>query len=144
MNNSRVPAATVEFRHRTAIQMRFGDIDMFGHVNNGAYLQYADTAKFAFFTELMDEPFNPAAVGLVIASIKCDYYAQTFMSDEIEVLTAVTHVGHTSLTVEQRIVAANEDDDVHAIVSTVMVQFDPATGQPMPITDKWRARLGAK
>lgn len=139
MNNPRVPQPTVPFRHRTKIQKRFADIDMFGHVNNGAYLQYADTAKFAFFTEKMDEPFNPAALGLVIASIKCDFYAQTFMNDEIEVLTAVTHIGHTSLTVEQRIVGAH--GDVHAIVTTVMVQFDPATGQPVPISDLWRNRL---
>ncbi len=139
MNNSRVPEATVLFRHRTPIQKRFADIDMFGHVNNGAYLQYADTAKFAFFTELMDEPFDPAAIGLVIASIKCDFYAQTFMKDKIEVLTAVTHIGNTSLTLEQRIVDA--DANVHAIVTSVMVQLDPATGIPTPISQAWRDKL---
>ncbi|MDE6131249.1 MAG: acyl-CoA thioesterase, partial [Muribaculaceae bacterium] len=43
-----VPAATIEFRHRLPVQLRFRDIDMFGHVNNNVYLELMDVAKAAF------------------------------------------------------------------------------------------------
>ena len=42
-----------EFRHRTPVQTRFNDFDMFGHANNGAYLQYCDVAKLAYFGQFL-------------------------------------------------------------------------------------------
>lgn len=142
MDKSRIPLPPEGTRwHRTAIQMRFNDIDMFGHLNNGAYFQYADLGKLRFFTDLMDEPFNPAATGLVIASIHCDFYVQTYMAQDIAVLTAVEALGTKSVTIEQRIVSG-ADDEVHAIVRSVLVQFNPSTGATAPIPDLWRERLG--
>ena len=65
-----------EFRHRTPVQTRFNDFDMFGHANNGAYLQYCDVAKLAYFGQFLPEGFDPAASGLVIANINCDFIRQ--------------------------------------------------------------------
>ena len=47
-----VPEATIEFIHRTPVQLRFRDIDMFGHVNNNVYLELMDMAKASFYAQI--------------------------------------------------------------------------------------------
>lgn len=133
----------ITFRHHTPIQTRFNDFDMFGHANNGAYLQYCDVAKLAYFSQFLpDGHFDPTTTGLVIASIKCDFLHQIVPADSVEVLTAVTHIGNTSLVLEQRVVSGG-GAIVHATVRNIMVQFDPAAGSTVPISDHWRHALAA-
>ena len=33
------------FRHQLPLQIRWNDVDQFGHVNNGVFFQFYDTAK---------------------------------------------------------------------------------------------------
>lgn len=138
----KIPDAPVNFHHHTPVQLRFNDFDMFGHANNGAYLQYCDIAKVAYFTQFLDEPFDPAAMGIVIASIHCEFYSQIVPSDNVEVLTAVESIGNSSLVLVQRLVSDN-GTKVHADVRNVMVQFDIKTHQTKPIDDNWRSMINA-
>lgn len=128
------------FHHRTTIQTRFNDFDMFGHANNGAYMQYCDVAKLAYFAQFAGGTFNPTSAGLVIASIKCDFLHQIVPADKVEVLSAVTHIGNTSLILEQRVVS-DGGKSVHATVRNVMVQYDPTAGTTVPISEHWRECL---
>ena len=53
--NPRVPQASQPFRHVTPIQIRFNDIDVIGHINNNAYLEYMDLGKTAYFNAVKPE-----------------------------------------------------------------------------------------
>ena len=123
----------------TKIQPRFADYDMFGHLNNGAYLAYADLGKVEFFSRVLDEPFEPAKTGIVIAHIELDFLMQTLPSQTVEVHTRCTHVGTSSISIEQQIV--DEKGRAHAKISSVMVQLDTTTGASKPISDTMRNRL---
>lgn len=123
----------------TRIQPRFADFDMFGHLNNGAYLAYADLGKVEFFSAVLDEPFEPAKAGIVIAHIEMDFLMQTLPTQTVEVHTRCKHVGTTSVSIEQSIV--DEKGQVHARINSVMVQFDTATAVPKPISEAMRRRL---
>lgn len=136
MKNTRIPAPQFEFRHRCGVQIRFNDIDMFGHLNNSVYLQFADYAKSRYFMQMMDGHFDPRRLGMVVANVNCNFYAPTFFEEKIEVLTGVETINNSSLVMEQRIV--NDRGDVKCIVRSVMVSFDPATGEAVPVTDQWR------
>ncbi len=136
MNKSRIPASTFEFRHRCPVQIRFNDIDMFGHLNNSVYFQFADLAKARYFMQMVGGRFNPKEIGTVVANVNCNFYAPTFFEEKIEVLTAVASISTHSLKMEQRIV--NDKGDVKCIIETVMVCFDPSTGETTPVTDQWR------
>lgn len=141
MKKDRIPAPAVEFRHRCSVQIRFNDIDMFGHLNNSVYLQFSDYAKSHYFMQMMDGHFDPRRLGMVVANINCNFYAPTFYEEKIEVLTAVESIATSSLTMEQRIV--NEKGDVKCIVRSVMVSFDPNTGESVPVTQQWRDNISA-
>ena len=48
--NPRVPEASQPYRHITPVQLRFNDIDMLGHINNNAYLEFMAWAKHRILT----------------------------------------------------------------------------------------------
>lgn len=137
----KVPEAKYPFRHRTPVQIRFNDIDMFGHLNNSVYLQFADLAKMRYFMQFMDGKFDPMRLGLVVANINCDFYHPAYVTEQLEVLTAVVSISVSSLIMEQRIVSA--PGEVKCICRTVMVSFDPRTAEAVPVADQWRKDLNA-
>lgn len=132
----KVPEPKYPFRYRTPVQIRFNDIDMFGHLNNSVYLQFCDLAKMQYFMQFMGGRFNPAELGLVVANINCDFYHPAYIHEDLHVLTAVVAIGESSLTMEQRV--ANDAGEVKCIVRTVMVGFDMATASSVPVPDRWR------
>ena len=134
-----IPEAKFEFRFRTPVQTRFNDVDMFGHLNNSVYLQFADLAKMRYFMQFMDGRFDPMRLGLVVANINCDFYHPAYVQEELEVLTAVSSISISSLVMEQRIV--NASGEVKCIVRTVIVSFDPRTATSVPVTDQWRSDI---
>ena len=139
--NSRIPEAEFPFRHHIDIQLRFNDVDMFGHVNNSVYLQFFDLGKLNYFNEALGKDFMKSGLQVVIANINCNFYSPTFIHEKIEVLTAMKRIGDRSLTLEQRIV--NKDSgDVKCIATTIMAGFDPKTMKSAVIPDEPRRLFG--
>ena len=50
--NPKVPAPVAPFHHSLEAQLRFNDVDIFGHINNSVYLQLLDLAKVRYFEEI--------------------------------------------------------------------------------------------
>ena len=135
----KVPESKYTFRHRTPVQMRFNDIDMFGHLNNSVYLQFCDLAKMQYFIQFMDGKFDPRRLGMVVANINCDFYHPTRIDEDLTVLTAVAEIGNSSVAMEQRVVHSH--DEVKCVCRTIMVSFDPSPGASVPVTDFWREAI---
>lgn len=133
-NNSRIPEARFTFRHKLPLQLRFTDVDMFGHVNNTVYLQYCDLGKLRYFNAALGGDFLNSELQVVVVNINCDFHAPSFLNETLEVWTAIDSIGEKSLTLEQRIVNP-ETDEVKFIAHTVMVGFDPNTLQSALIPD---------
>lgn len=131
--------AVIMKRVITQVQLRFGDFDMYGHLNNSSYLAYADLGKVEFFESLLGGVFDPAREGLVIAHIDVDFLAQTRVGESVQVITSCTGVGTTSLKLRQEI--SNGEGELKAVVNSVMVQFDLSTGVPAPVSEQWRELL---
>lgn len=138
--SSRVPEAKYEYHHRERMQIRFNDIDMLGHLNNSVYLQFMDLGKAGYFRQFTGGRFEHDTVGLVIANINCNFFAPTYLEEKLDVLTAVESLSTRSLVMDQRVVN-RETGEVKCEARTVMVNVDPNTGHPVPITDEWRRRL---
>ena len=135
--NTRIPEPTHPYRHKTRLQLRFNDIDMFGHVNNAIYLQFFDLGKLRYFEDVLGKDFVKKGFVAVIVNINCDFFSPTFLNEEIEVWSAVTKIGEKSLTLEQRIVNP-ATEDVKCICRTVMSGFDPATMSSSAIPEFFR------
>ena len=135
------------------IQMRFGDIDSYGHVNNVTMLQYLEDAR----VRLMGRPLpGGAAAGVpagatfrtllsgrqtVIGRQEIEYREQLLYRPEpVFVRVGVSSVGGSSYVLDY---AVQEEDGsrVYAVAQTVVVQIDPATGRPVRLDGTQRSAL---
>lgn len=119
----------------TPIQMRFADIDSFGHVNNIAQQSYFDLGKAEFFAELWRLVPEQQQVTAMIVSVQNDFLKQILWGDAISVITSIEAVGTKSLTFSQQIVRGEE---VCSRSRTVMVCYDKEAQESVPVPAEWR------
>lgn len=134
--NPRVPEALFPFRHAVPLQMRFNDFDMLGHLNNAVYIQFFDLGKSAYFQDVLPEAVDWKHINVVVVNINCDYFAPTYISEHVSVLTTVTRMGEKSFSLEQRIVNT-DTGEVKCVARTVMAGIDLTTGKSAPIEPMW-------
>ena len=77
MNND-----SIHFRHQMPAQLRFSDVDQFGHVNNSVYFSLFDMCKTKYIMEVVGDEIL-SRLGTVVASIKADFIAPIYYPDEI-------------------------------------------------------------
>ncbi len=134
--NPKVPAPAVPFHHRLDIQQRFNDIDMFGHVNNGAYLQMFDLGKVRYFNTVMGGDIDWHKATVVVVNINVSFHSPAYFEEPLAVLTAVSRISTHSFILEQRIVNP-ETGDVKSTAQTVMAGFDPTTATGLELPAVW-------
>lgn len=135
-NNPRVPEATFPFRHITPVQLRFNDIDMIGHINNNAFLEFMDLGKTSYFNSVKADLINWKFINVVVVNVNCNFYSPGYINEPIAVLTSITSISQRSLKMEQRIINT-ETGDVKCVGHTIMAGFDPSTAQGAEIDSKW-------
>ncbi|MBO5780481.1 MAG: acyl-CoA thioesterase [Muribaculaceae bacterium] len=140
--NPKVPAPSAEFRHVLPVQVRFADIDVFGHINNGAYLSYLDLGKTTYMTEVIGSRVEAGGMAAVIVNINCSFYSPGYFDEPLAVGTMVTSISQHSYTVEQRVVNT-ETGDVKCVARTVLVGFDAATAVGIEIPSEVADRMEA-
>jgi acyl-CoA thioester hydrolase len=121
--------------HRTDIQMRFGDTDALGHVNNASFASYAEVARLEFLRRL-----GKSVTSLILASLYIDFRRQVGFDDRVHVETWVERLGRSSVTLGQTIFA---NDEQAAEVRSVVVHFDYGTNTSQELTGEIRDALKA-
>jgi len=132
---------TDEFRHRTRVEVRFRDIDAFGHVNNAVVSSYIELARIRYLVDVLQvEPIG--VMPLILANITIDYRSPIFFRDTVEIGSRVDWLGNTSIGMSHALTAAQDGRELAASTS-VLVTYDYEHSRPMPVPDGWRAALAA-
>ena len=76
----------IVFHHTLPIQLRFNDVDKFGHVNNTVYFSFYDLGKTEYFASVCPG-VDWEKTGIVVVHIEADFVKQIFASDHIAVQT---------------------------------------------------------
>jgi acyl-CoA thioester hydrolase len=119
--------------HRTAVQVRFGDTDALGHVNNAAYASYAEVARLDFLGRL-----GKSVQSLILAKLHIDFRRQVSYTDRVSVESWVEALGRSSITLLQTIYA---EDERAADVRSVVVHFDYAANRSQELEPSMREAL---
>lgn len=130
------------FRHKIDIQIRFTDVDLLGHINNNAYLNYYDLGKIKYFEEVYKREVDWAESELIVANVNTDFLLPIYYRDRIYVQTRIERIGNKSLTLYQEIVDKNTNE-VRSRCHTVMVAYDLKNKVSKPIPDDWRILIEA-
>ena len=141
-NNKKILSAEEiqHFRHSVPIQIRFNDVDRYGHVNNNSYFSYYDLGKEDYLHNVLKVEYENQEVVPVIANIKADFILPIFYGDPIVVETRISHVGHKSFTLEQQ--AYNKKlKTIVCRCSTIMVCFSLENQVAVEIPDRYRQAI---
>lgn len=122
----------------TPIQKRFIDIDPFCHVNNVAQQSYFDVGKTAYYEEVVGEELLADDLRIVTVSTATSYMGQIRMADPVVVTTTCERIGTKSLTLLQQLTVNGQ---VRSESRTVLVAFDFARQESVPVPDRWRQRM---
>ena len=132
---------TDDFRHRTRVEVRFRDIDAFGHVNNAVVSTYIELARIRYLVDVLQvEPIG--VMPLILANISIDYRSPILFEDTVEVRSRVDWLGTTSIGMSHELTAAVDGREL-ARSSSVLVTYDYGQARPMPVPDDWRQALAA-
>lgn len=112
----------IQFKHTFPVQLRFSDVDPFGHVNNSVYFSLYDLAKTTYFKDVLNLT-QMDRLGIVVANINANFLSPMFFTDEIVVQTAMIHLGTKSFTLMQRAISP-QTGEVKCECRTVMVMYD--------------------
>ena len=138
-----------DFNVRIPVEVRWGDMDSYGHVNNAVYFTYCESGRMRYFEAIdlasyrEDESHGPAVV-----TAECQFLRQVHYPSHLEVGARATKVGRSSFTLEY-VIRRKDDgtgdaaDEVVATGSSVVVWVDYASGQSTPLPDALKEKLRA-
>ena len=129
-----------KFFHPT--EVRYGDLDPQGHVNNAKYLTYFEQARVHYLIQIglfsRDQSFME--IGVVIADVHIAYHAPTHYQDNIKVGVKTIKLGGKSIVLEQCVMDA-DTGKIMASGKVVMVTFDYKDLKSVPVPVEWRKKI---
>lgn len=115
----------------------WGEMDLFGHLNNVHYFRYLEDARIAFLDQLN---FFSHKLYCVILKNECEYKCSVEYPDQLITKSYVTHVGNTSFCMLFE-VFSEQQDKVVAIGKSVIVIVEPEKMQKAAMPEQFKAIL---
>ena len=129
---------SLKFHHKMPIQIRFNDVDRFGHVNNNAYFSYYDLGKVDYFNAVLGHNIaRNADIVPVVVNLNADFFFPVYYGDEIVVETCISHIGSKSFTLAQRAVNQKTGQTV-CQCQTIMVCFSLEAQESVEVPQEFR------
>ncbi len=129
----------IKYKHNLPIQLRFSDIDQFGHVNNTVYFSFYDLGKTEYFSSVCKNvDWHKEAI--MVVHIEVDFFEQIYSHNQIAVQTAVTEIGNKSFKLNQQVVDVNSGQ-VKCSCKSVMVTYDLENNCSKNLTDEWKEAI---
>jgi acyl-CoA thioester hydrolase len=122
--------------HEKEIEIRWRDLDSFGHVNNVVYLTYLEEARDEWLGRVLGDP--ALIWSYIIARIAIDYRRELSLDDDRVVARCrLERLGASSVTTREAVVT--RDGEVAADAEVVLVAFDQETRRSRKLDDAERA-----
>ena len=126
-----VEAGAADFPYVHRDRVRFRDCDAMGHVNNAVYSTYLEESRIGVLGGLTE---------FILARVEIDFRSELRMGEEVEVRTRCSRIGTKSFDLEHVLAAG---DRIVAEAKSVLVSYDYALGESVPVPDGLRERLSA-
>jgi acyl-CoA thioester hydrolase len=126
------------------VQMRWGDMDAMGHVNNTLYFRYMEIVRLDWLFKLgvpMNPGANAVAEGPVIINAFCNFLRQLQYPGELRVTMFVANPGRSSFETYHTIEQVDEPGAIYAEGGARTVWTDYAAKKSAPMPDWFRQHL---
>jgi acyl-CoA thioester hydrolase len=133
----------MSFEFTTSVDVRYNDIDSYGHVNNALYGTYIEEARINYLEtvvggEAADVTGSGEETGMVVANLELDFERPIRLVDDVTVGVRVPRLGESGFPFEYEI---RTEDGVAATGETTVVAYDRESASPRPIPDHWRETI---
>jgi acyl-CoA thioester hydrolase len=130
-----------DFHFYHLIEVRYGDLDPQGHVNNAKFLSYMEQARVFYLKQLMLwEGGSFLNMGIILADVQLTFKKAIQFGDPIRVGVRISHIGTKSMTSEYQIEDAR-DASLFATGSSVLVAYDYHSQRSVSIPEEWRKAI---
>ena len=130
------------YRFYHPIEVRYGDLDPQGHVNNAKHLTYFEQARIAYWINMglftKDQSFME--LGVILADVHITYLEPIYFGQNIKVGVHVAKLGKKSMTWEQNILDA-DTGRVLARGEVIVVAYDYVEQKTISIPQDWREKI---
>jgi len=133
----------VGYQHQKSVEIRFGDLDPLGHVNNAKYLTYMEMARITYWRDVCGWNRDTGSLGMIIARVVIDFKQPLFFNDELTIYSRVSRLGNKSYDIEHVFVRRGKDGQasIATEASTTIVAFDYGAQQSVRVPELWRERI---
>ncbi len=114
------------------VEVRWGDMDAFGHVNNARFLTFLEEARLEWM-QTLPEPWQSPLIAPLLAAVEMNFRRPIGWPETIRIELSSSRVGNSSLTMTHRIVAASNHELLYADGHSVLVWIDRISGRPTPL-----------
>ena len=122
--------------HEKRIEIRWKDLDAFGHVNNAIYLTYLEEARDEWLGGSLGDAEQ--VWNWVLVRVEIDFRRELGLTDDVVVASCrLQRVGNSSVTTREEVRTA--DGELSAEASAVLVARDRESGRSRPLTPAERA-----
>jgi acyl-CoA thioester hydrolase len=125
---------------KAGIQIRWGDMDAMGHVNNTEYFRYMEQARIDWYTHSLGT-LGDGGSGPVLVDAQCTFLRQLRYPGNVEVRIFVGAVGRSSMETIYELRRSDQPDVLYAEGRATVVWVSLAEEKSTPLPDHIRARL---
>ncbi|HKZ44115.1 MAG TPA: thioesterase family protein [Anaerolineales bacterium] len=131
-----------DYKFTHPIEIRYGDLDPQGHLNNARYLTFFEQARIHYFIhlKLFEKNTSFLDIGMILADVHISFLAPVQFADDILVSVKTTRLGNKSMTMRQSLVDQATGKEVCS-GEFVLVAYDYHSGKSVPIPNQWREIL---
>ena len=123
--------------HLERIAIRWGDMDVMGHVNNTVYFRYMEQARISWFETLVPQAEAWGEIGIVIVNASCNFRRPINYPGTVEVKVFAGAPGGSSVATFYELVLAGE---TYADGAATVVFVGPDQ-RPLRIPDRIRTLM---
>lgn len=128
------------FKYKATIELRFGDFDMMGHVNNAVYFTYMEAGRIKYWRQAIQWDWRKTGVVIGKASIK--YVLPIFLEDKIHMYVRTSRIGTSSFDLQYLIVKVqNGEELICSKGMTTCIAFDYNLKKATPIPEQERSKM---
>lgn len=130
-----------DFHFYHLIEVRYGDLDPQGHVNNAKFLTYMEQGRVFYLKQLkLWEGGSFMDMGIILADVQLTFHKAIQFGDPVRVGVRITRIGNKSMTSEYRLEGAR-DDSIFATGTSVLVAYDYHLKHSVAIPEEWRKTI---
>ncbi len=118
------------------LDVRWGDVDSFGHVNNAVFLAYLEQCR-SHWMDSVPCHWQEGDAGPVVANVNINYRRPIHWPERLEVTIRPESPGRSSIKLHSEIRSVPQDKDAQATryadAAVTLVWIDKASGESVPL-----------